>query len=75
MGKRTDAVWLVEIVFLLAIGIEFPCLGEDWKRAVARWRYRVRGIFASCAIEVAPEYTGLAFFAKEDQCIGQQLEG
>lgn len=41
MGKRTDAVWLVEIVFLLAIGIEFPCLGEDWKRAVARWRYRV----------------------------------
>lgn len=70
IGKRTYAVWLVEIVLLLAIGVEFPCLGEDWERAVARWRYRVRGIFASCAIEVAPEYTGLALFAKEDQCIG-----
>lgn len=33
MSMRTNAVWLVEIVFLFSVGVQLAGLGENWEIA------------------------------------------
>jgi hypothetical protein len=69
--RYTYAICFVEVVVLLAIGVELP-----GKREVRQFSTtcRIEGMFSFDAIEVSIEDTGVPFLSEKDQAVCQGLE-
>lgn len=63
---RTYAVWLVEVILLFTVRVQFAGLHQDGEESVATWCHWVLHI-SSYSIQVSVEDTWVAPFAEEDQ--------
>jgi hypothetical protein len=70
---RTYAVWLVEVILLFAVGVQFTCLHENGQEAVATRCHWVLHI-GSYSIQVPVEDARVPPFAEEDQGVCEQFE-
>jgi hypothetical protein len=70
---RTDAICLIKIIALFAVGIEPASSCKNWKLSTTGWSHRIFDA-VSDSIEVSIEYTWLSLFSEQDQCIRKRLE-
>ena len=68
---EADAVRVVPVVFLVAVGVEVSCEDEIGELSAAGGWF---GVLALYAVEVAPEDAWVALFAEEDERVGEGFE-
>lgn len=69
--SHTNAVGVVEVVILLAIGVQLSCQGHVGKLVSARWRFLV---LALDTVEISVEQARVAVISEEDERVCKWLE-
>lgn len=74
LSNPSDAICLIEVILLVAIGVEFTREDNIWKLAAASWGFRWHIFTASHAIEVTIEDAGVTRTSKKNKAIRERFK-